>query len=279
MAQRLQASEAKVVTTTQTSSTARTRIPDARDRGEARSRGAERRACRSVAPRDELVADYPGELPAAELESETPYLLTYTSGTTGTPKGVVHVQGGFSVSIAREVCLPGGRGPATHPFVTDMGWIMGPWTVVGGRAWAHARLRGGRAGLAGAGPAVEADRAERVSVLGISPTLDARAASRTASRGATSVAAHDRHHRRALESRAVPLALRAGRRRALPDHQLLGRDRGRRLLPLADAAIPIKACSLGGPALGMAMDVVDSDGKLGRAARSASSSAGSRSRG
>ena len=42
--------------------------------------------------------------------------------------------------------------------------------------------------------------------------------------------------------------------------QLLGRDRGRRLLPLADAVGPIKACSLGGPALGMAMDVVDDEG-------------------
>src|SRR5439155_13632 len=57
-----------------------------------------------VAPWDELAADSPGELPPAELDSETPYLLTYTSGTTGTPKGVVHVQGGFLVSIAREVC-------------------------------------------------------------------------------------------------------------------------------------------------------------------------------
>mgnify|MGYP003290466617 CR=1 FL=1 len=41
------------------------------------------------APWDELVADCPGELPPADLDSETPYLLTYTSGTTGPPKGVI----------------------------------------------------------------------------------------------------------------------------------------------------------------------------------------------
>ena len=35
----------------------------------------------------------PGELPALEVEAEHPYLLAYTSGTTGRPKGALHVQG------------------------------------------------------------------------------------------------------------------------------------------------------------------------------------------
>ena len=51
---------------------------------------------------DELLARAPGELPPLEVESEAPYLLAYTSGTTGRPKGALHVQGGFLVSIARE---------------------------------------------------------------------------------------------------------------------------------------------------------------------------------
>ena len=103
-----------------------------------------------VAPWDDVAADQPGELPPAELDSETPYLLTYTSGTTGTPKGVLHVQGGFLVSIAREVAYQADAGPedVIH-FVTDMGWIMGP--VDRGRRpcdGLHARLRRGRARLA-----------------------------------------------------------------------------------------------------------------------------------
>ena len=100
VAQRLQASEAKIVITRRESSRPRPRRSDARDPGGGASRSAERRAHRPRAV-DELDGR-PGELPPVEVDSETPYLLTYTSGTTGKPKGVVHVQGGFLVSIARE---------------------------------------------------------------------------------------------------------------------------------------------------------------------------------
>src|SRR5205823_224163 len=76
---------------------------------------------------DEAVASSPGELAPLEVDSEHPYLLTYTSGTTGPPKGVLHVQGGFLVSITREVAYQADAQPddVIH-FVTDMGWIMGP---------------------------------------------------------------------------------------------------------------------------------------------------------
>src|SRR4051794_4146313 len=39
---------------------------------------------------DEAIAESPGELEPLEVDSEHPYLLTYTSGTTGPPKGVLH---------------------------------------------------------------------------------------------------------------------------------------------------------------------------------------------
>src|SRR5436305_13945666 len=83
----------------------------------------------------ELVTRQPGTLAPREVESEAPYLLAYTSGTTGKPKGALHVQGGFLVSIARETAYQTdlNEGDRIH-FATDMGWIMGPWTVVGGGA-------------------------------------------------------------------------------------------------------------------------------------------------
>jgi len=120
----------------------------------------------------EVVRKQPATLPPLEVESETPYLLAYTSGTTGRPKGAVHVQGGFLVSIARETVYQTDvkAGDRIH-FATDMGWIMGPWTVVGGGA------AGATIVFAEGAPDWPHDRlwrlveSERVTMLGLSPTL------------------------------------------------------------------------------------------------------------
>ncbi|HWX09397.1 MAG TPA: AMP-binding protein, partial [Gaiellaceae bacterium] len=120
----------------------------------------------------EVVTRQPGVLPPAEIDSEAPYLLAYTSGTTGKPKGALHVQGGFLVSIAREVAYQAdvNAGDRIH-FATDMGWIMGPWTVLGGGAV------GATIVLAEGAPDWPDDRlwqlveSERMTMLGLSPTL------------------------------------------------------------------------------------------------------------
>jgi acetyl-CoA synthetase len=121
---------------------------------------------------DELVADTSGDLPPRQVDSEHPYLLAYTSGTTGKPKGALHVQAGFLVSIAREVAYQTNVKPGDRiHFATDMGWIMGPWTVVGGGAC------GASVVYAEGAPDFPADRiwklveAEQVTMLGVAPTL------------------------------------------------------------------------------------------------------------
>jgi acetyl-CoA synthetase len=121
---------------------------------------------------DELVADTSGGLSPRQVDSEHPYLLAYTSGTTGKPKGALHVQGGFLASIAREVAYQANVKPGDRVhFATDMGWIMGPWTVVGGGAC------GATVVYAEGAPDFPVDRlwrlveAERVTMLGVSPTL------------------------------------------------------------------------------------------------------------
>jgi acetyl-CoA synthetase len=121
---------------------------------------------------DELVADTSGALTPSQVDSEHPYLLAYTSGTTGKPKGALHTQGSFLVSITREVAYQTNVKPGDRMhFATDMGWIMGPWTVVGGGAC------GATVVYAEGAPDFPPDRlwklveSERVTMLGVSPTL------------------------------------------------------------------------------------------------------------
>jgi acetyl-CoA synthetase len=203
-----------------------------------------------------------GTLPPLEVDSEHPYLLTYTSGTTGKPKGVLHVQGGFLASIAREVAYQAdGHEDDVILFATDMGWIMGPWTVVGGGAL------GCRLVFAEGAPDQPPDRLwqlierERVTVLGCSPTL------------VRALVPHgepenDLSSLRTIVTTGEPW--NPGPYRWLAEHVGGGRcpiincsggtEVGACFLSPTHA-IPIKECSLGGPALGMAMDIVDAEGR------------------
>ncbi len=67
-----------------------------------------------------------------KMDSEDPFMIIYTSGTTGKPKGTVHVHGGFLVKVAEEVSFQMDlRWDDRLFWVTDMGWIMAPWEIVG----------------------------------------------------------------------------------------------------------------------------------------------------
>jgi len=261
VAQRLQASEAKVAITRRTSLRRGREVPMLEILEEAR---VDAPALEHVvlAPWDDLLAEQTGELPAAELDSETPYLLTYTSGTTGRPKGVVHVQGGFLVSIAREVCYQADARPGdVIHFATDMGWIMGPWTVVGGHALGATLV------FAEGAPDFPPDRLwrlvedERVSILGLSPTL---------------VRALIPHGDPEAALSSLRTIVTTGEPWNPEPYRWLFEEVGDSRCPIINCsggtevgacflsptpAMSIKACSLGGPALGMAMDVVNVGGE------------------
>ncbi len=73
--------------------------------------------------------------PVCETErtsAEDPLMIIYTSGTTGKPKGALHTHCGFPVKTAQDMCfgLDVRAGDVTY-WMTDMGWMMGPWLVFG----------------------------------------------------------------------------------------------------------------------------------------------------
>ena len=255
VAQRLEASEAKVVITQRVSSRRGKSVPMLEI---VEATGADVQVV--LAPFE--LDDLPGELPALEVDSEHPYLLTYTSGTTGAPKGVVHVQGGFLVSIAREAAYQADvhEGDAML-FATDMGWIMGPWTLVGAGALGAAIVF-----TEGAPDWPAPDRLwrtaeqERVTSLGLSPTL---------------VRALLPHGDPTSDLSSLRTFVTTGEPWNPEPYRWLFENVGGSRVPIINCSggtevgacflsptpiEPIKACSVGGPALGMAMDVVDDAG-------------------
>ncbi len=65
-------------------------------------------------------------------EANDPYLLLYTSGSTGKPKGARHVHAGFALKSAIDQHLSFDMRPRDRMlWFTDMGWMMGPFLVLG----------------------------------------------------------------------------------------------------------------------------------------------------
>jgi len=211
---------------------------------------------------DELVADTSGGLTPRQVDSEHPYLLAYTSGTTGKPKGALHVQGGFLASIAREVAYQSNVKPGDRiHFATDMGWIMGPWTVVGGGAC------GATIVYAEGAPDFPPDRlwqlveTERVTMLGVSPTL---------------VRALIPHGEPTTDMSSLKAICTTGEPWNRDPYLWLFDQVGGGQVPIVNCSggtevgacflstcitEPVKPVALGFPALGQDMDVFDADGK------------------
>ena len=81
----------------------------------------------------ELIQDAPADTPAAELDSEHPLFILYTSGTTGKPKGIVHTTGGYMVGTYLSTKYVFDlKDDDVYWCTADIGWITGhSYTIYG----------------------------------------------------------------------------------------------------------------------------------------------------
>jgi acetyl-CoA synthetase len=203
---------------------------------------------------------------AARTGADSPCMLIYTSGTTGRPKGAVHTHCGFPVKAAQDLQ----HGFDLHDYdtlfwVTDLGWMMGPWALLG------ASIIGATIALYdGAIDYPSSDRLwrlveeHRVSVLGVSPTV-VRLLMHASDSG---VDACDLSSLRVLGSTGEPwnpdpwrwFFERIGKTR-LPIINYSGGTEISGGILSGNVLTPMKPCAFSGPLPGMAADVVDDQGQ------------------
>ncbi|MFW5972684.1 MAG: AMP-binding protein [Bacteroidota bacterium] len=227
---------------------------------------------------DDLLAGQSIESPTEQSAAEDIVMIIYTSGTTGRPKGAVHTHCGFPIKAAQDMfhCMDVKPGETVY-WMSDMGWMMGPWLVFGTLLLGSSMVL-----YDGAPDHPDVDRLweltarHEVTHLGISPTL-IRALK---AQGEEPVQRHDLSRLRAVGSTGSPWD---------PDswkwlfHTVLGGSKpilnysgGTEIsggILCGNFFTPLKPCAFSGPVPGMAADVVDATGEPVRARWASLSSA------
>ena len=213
---------------------------------------------------DGAVAD--GKFRSIEPTSaEDPLIILYTSGTTGKPKGIAHTHCSFPIKAAQDMAFGTDVGKCTRiSWVTDIGWMMGPWLIYG------ALILGGTIVIYDGAPDFpEADRMwefcarHKVEILGISPTL-IRA---LATKGDELPKKHNLSFLRAFASTGEPwnpapwwwLFEKVGDSK-LPIINYSGGTEIAGGILMGNPLLPIKPCSFPAPCLGMAAEILDENG-------------------
>ena len=220
---------------------------------------------------DDFVANQPPEAPTERTDAEDLIMIIYTSGTTGQPKGAVHTHCGFPIKGAQDMA----HGFDIQEFdtmfwMTDMGWMMGPWEVFGVLILGASMLL-----YDGAPDYPDVDRiwalVERhgVTCLGVAPTF-VRA---IMPYGDEPVQRHDLSSLRILGSTGEAWNPKPWRwffetvgRGQLPIINYSGGTEISGGILLGNVLCPLKPCAFSGPPPGMAADVVDEAGNPVRGA-------------
>ncbi|MDW5611838.1 AMP-binding protein [Mycolicibacterium sp. jd] len=207
----------------------------------------------------------PADLVTERVPAMHPLMLGYTSGTTGRPKGAVHTHAGFLVKTAGEVAYSFDvTSDGVFCWITDMGWIMGPLSIIGTHAnGASLVLYEGSPDVPDNYRLWDLVERHRISMLGVSPTL------------IRTLKGTDLAQIRRRDLSCIHVLGSTGEPWDPDSYGWLARDVFGSRVPVINFSggtevggsflapypvEPIASCSLGGPSLGMDVDVVDDDG-------------------
>jgi len=214
---------------------------------------------------DEFVEGHATEARTVRTDAEDVVMIIYTSGTTGPPKGTVHTHCGFPIKGAQDMYHSMDLKPGeTMYWMSDMGWMMGPWLVFGTlTVGATMVLYDGAPDHPDPGRLWRMVDRHDVTHLGVSPTL-IRALK---TEGNAHVEAADRSSLRAIGSTGSPWDPEAWKwcfETVLNGEKpILNYSGGTEIsggILCGNVLEPLKPAAFSGPVPGMDADVVDEQG-------------------
>ncbi|MFM8427130.1 MAG: AMP-binding protein [Chloroflexota bacterium] len=201
-----------------------------------------------------------------KTDAEAPLMIIYTSGTTGKPKGALHTHCGFPIKAAQDMAF----GTDVHQgdviyWMTDMGWMMGPWLVFGSLLLgATMFLYDGAPDFPTPSRLWELAEKHKINQMGVSPTLIRS----LIPHGDEHYAKHDLSSLKCFASTGEPwnpdpwmwLFEKVGGGR-IPIINYSGGTEISGGIVMGNMLLPLKPCAFSAPCPGMDADVVDENGK------------------
>lgn len=213
----------------------------------------------------EILSTQASNAPVEDTAAEDILMILYTSGTSGRPKGTIHTHCGFPVKSAQDMAF----GTDVHPgdtiyWMTDMGWMMGPWLVFGTLInGATMFIYDGSPDYPGPERLWSMVEKHRITTLGLSPTL----VRSLIPHGDSPVKAHDLSSLLFFASTGEPwnpdpwmwlFSIVGGGR--LPVINYSGGTEIAGGILMGNSLLPLKPGAFSGPCPGIAADVLDEEG-------------------